>query len=164
MKERPSRYRHTYVCTLNHRPTYENCIPALHSYLSCQKKENINTFQVPYVFKPANVLKHPWHTKHEPVSIMFDKRSDSFLELLSMNKLENTLQIEFWKKRPYIIKLILSKFRWQPSVHNLGTHILFVTGLDAQSSLADSVPNLPIQFVVHSTKSPFTETNRVVAA
>ena len=62
---------------------------------------------------------------------MFDKRTPKQLELLSMNKFDNTFQLEFWKKRPHIIKLVFSDVDWPASVHNLGTHILHITGLDA---------------------------------
>ena len=121
--------------------------------------------------KLAGVLKHPWSTKHEPVSIMFDKRSDNFLKLLSMNKLENTLQIDFWKKRPYIIRMVLSAVEWPPSVHHLGTHFLYITGLDSQRPLEskkqeptkktvtekqNSIESVDrVQFAVHFNKSPF---------
>ena len=60
--------------------------------------------------------------------------------------------------------MILSATDWAPSLHNLGTQILWSTGLDAHRAKEVAEPERAVQFTVHSNKSPFKETNRIIAS
>ena len=60
---------------------------------------------------------------------MIERRNSMELELLRLNKLEKTMQLQFWKKRPNLVHWEISKVNWPPSVHQLGElHILFIVG------------------------------------